>query len=411
MITEPSGKAQDYHIETLHKIEEIAKCQGFRIVMLCSDGDNTYYKQTSQSYKILRTERPGIFENWNCVRELGKDILAGKTSFFGADMLHLLKNIRTRMLEGPVAMNVTEVRVLNLQVLKQLPVPEECFVNSDLNKMVDALPIQIFTFRNSNWLLERGYWQEAIFVLIFALFHGFFRGECSMAERIEIGMTFIQITKMYIDYIEEMTREGQCQCLEYRRRRAVVTMFPQRQLERMAVTIAVALGVLIAAHDECLVGMDRMSTHPLEDFFGLLRVLCKFKHSHENIVDKIAKTHYIRETRHKLQITHAISKRVNVAGQRVLTKDRPNSDQELKLASVSIMACIDYLYVRRRYTDGPYEEHMGAIQNLVQRLARLNIPVTCMRDEYSGQQILSRLITNSRKEVKVEGGQNALDPA
>ena len=59
----------------------------------------------------------------------------------------------------------------------------------------------------------------------------------------------------------------------------------------------------------------------------------------------------------------------------------------------------------------PYEEHMRAIQNLVQRLAKLNIPVTCMRGEYSGQQILSRLITNSRKEVKVEGGQNALDPA
>ena len=79
-----------------------------------------------------------------------------------------------------------------------------------------------------------------------------------------------------------MAREGKCQCLKHRRRRAVVTMFPQRQMERMAVTIAVALGVLIVPPDECLVGMDRISTYPLENFFGLLRVLRKFKHSYEN---------------------------------------------------------------------------------------------------------------------------------
>ena len=411
VITEPSGKAQDYHVETLHKIEEIAKCQGFRIVMLCSDGDNTYYKQTSESYTTLKRDYPGIFENWNCLKDLGSNILDGKTSLFGADMLHLLKNIRTRILEGYVAMNVTEPRVLDMRALRQLPVAPECFVNSDLNKMVDSLPIQIFTFGNSKWLLDRGYWQEAIFILIFALFHGFFRAECSMADRIEIGMTFLQIARMYIDYITEMSREHKCHCLEYRRRRAVVTMFPQRQLERMAVTTAVGLSVLISAPDERLIGMDRMSTHPLENFFGLLRVLCKFRHSYENIVDKIAKTHYIREARHRLQITQAISKRVNVAGQRVLTKDRPNSDRELQLTSVSIMTCIDCPYMRRKYSELPYEEHMSIVKRLVDRLAKLNIPVTSMSGEYSGQQILSRLITNSRKEMKVESGVHGSNPA
>ena len=265
ITSEASGKAKDYHTEALNVIAEMAKCQGFKIVMLCSDGDNTYYKETTSSFMTLKSDYNAIFQDWKRLADLGKDILDGNVTMFGADMLHLMKNMQPN--------------ALDMRRMKQLKIPEECFVNSDLNKMVDALPIQLFTFTNADWLFEQGFNSEAIFVLIFALFHGFFRSECSMGDRIEMGMTVMATLNMYMDYLDEMARAGLGQCLEYRRKNSIATMVTRKQIERIVTTVAVAIGVLLAIPGGSLVGMDRISTHPLQNFFGLLRVLCRYKHT------------------------------------------------------------------------------------------------------------------------------------
>lgn len=396
ITTETSGKAQDYHTEALHVIADMAKCQGFRIVMLVSDGDNTYYKETTASFMTLRTSYPEIFQSWKRFAELGKDILNGAVAMFGADMLHLLKNMRTRMLEGRVSVNVTQPCALDMTRLKQLKIPPECFVNSDLNKMVDALPIQIFTFTNANWLFEQGFDYEAIFVLIFALFHGFFRSDCSMGDRIEMGLNVVMTLNMYMEYLDETTKAGTCQCLEFRRKKSIVTMITRKQIERIVTTTAVAIGVLLAVPSGSLVAMDRMSTHPLENFFGLLRVLCRYRHSYENISDKIAKTHFIRNARHELGITNTISKRVNIAGQRVETHGEPGKEYAPDLISVDLFAGIDGSYVCQRFKDVSHDDHYARVRAYTRRMAELTIPTANLAGEYSGQQILSRLITNSR---------------
>lgn len=79
----------------------------------------------------------------------------------------------------------------------------------------------------------------------------------------------------------------------------------RKELERIVTTTAVAITVLPAVPSRSLVAMDRMSNRPLESFFDLLRVLCRYKHSYENISGKIAKTHLvIRNARHELGITN-----------------------------------------------------------------------------------------------------------
>lgn len=396
ITSEPSGKAKDYHTEALNVIAEMAKCQGFRIVMLCSDGDNTYYKETTSSFMTLKSDYNEIFQDWKRLLDLGKDILDGKVTMFGADMLHLLKNMRTRMLEGRLSLNVRNPEALDMRGMKQLKIPAECFINSDLNKMVDALPIQLFTFTNADWLFEQGFDSEAIFVLVFALFHGFFRSECSMGDRIEMGMTVMATLNLYMEYLDEMTRAGLCKCLEYRRKNSIATMVTRKQIERIVTTVAVAIGVLLAIPGGSLVGMDRMSTHPLENFFGLLRVLCRYKHSYENISAKIAKTLFIREARHQLGITHGISKRVNIAGQRVETQGRPDDDYKVHLIAVDLFAGIDFDYVRGRFKEMPHDQHYARVRAFTNRMAQLNLPTANPAGEFSGQQILSRLITISR---------------
>ena len=202
---------------------------------------------------------------------------------FGVDMLHLMKNIRTRTLEGRVSRNLTHPYALDMRRMRQLKIPTECFVNSDLNKMVDALPTQLFTFTKiSDWLFEQGLDAKAIFILIFVLCDRFFRSECSIGDRVEMGMTFMATLNLYMGYLDEMAKAGICQCLEYRRKNSIATMVTKKQRELIVTAVAVAIGVLLAIPGGSLVGMDRMSTHPLGNFFRLLRVLCRYKHTYEN---------------------------------------------------------------------------------------------------------------------------------
>ena len=81
--------------------------------------------------------------------------------------------------------NVTQPRRLELAEIKKiLDVPKECWDNSDLNKMVDALPISLFTFQNCMALFKAGLEREALYFLMFTLFHGFFRAVHSVCPHV-----------------------------------------------------------------------------------------------------------------------------------------------------------------------------------------------------------------------------------
>ena len=69
-----------------------------------------------------------------------------------------------------------------------------------------------------------------------------------------------------------------------------MTMFPVKQIERIIVTVAISLVILLKFEDGAIIGMDRLSTHPLENFFGHLRLVCSFKGTYQNIAERIART-------------------------------------------------------------------------------------------------------------------------
>ena len=83
-----------------------------------------------------------------------------------------------------------------------------------MNEMVDALPIVLFTFENARTLYVDGKYDEAMFFLLFTLFHGFFRADCDHVTRVGIGLTFIRSAQKYLEYVEHTTKDRTCQCLK-----------------------------------------------------------------------------------------------------------------------------------------------------------------------------------------------------
>lgn len=393
---EASGAAQEKHLILMDQLTQVLKEEGYVTVMKCSDGDNKYYKSTTDSYQTI-SKFCGIgFDDVEQVARWGFEIKNGSV-LFGADMLHLLKNARTRLLYRRVSMNVRYPRALNIARIKEiLQVPRECFQATDLNKMVDALPILLFTFENAKALYMDGKYEEAMFFLLFALFHGFFRADCKHVTRVGIGITLIRSAQKYLDYVEQTTKDRTCKCLEVYRVGAHLTMFPVKQIERMIVTVAISLVILLMFEDGATIGMDRLSTHPLENFFGHLRLFCSFKHTYQNIAEKIARTQFIQQVKTELQLSSSINRRLNAAGQRIIIDNKTTGFQDIDL-STSIMALIDWGYCQNKLgVKGKFEEHQKAVEYLLSSLATLKIPGLNVSGKYSGVQILSRLIINSR---------------
>ena len=175
----------------------------------------------------------------------------------------------------------------------------------------------IFTLKNALKLLEAGLIQESMFVLVFALFQGFFRAKYRLLD-----ITFWRTIDKYMACVNYALPRRTCKCLENRRPGAWVTMFPTIHMERMTVTVAVVMGLILALPNGTAVCLNRCSTHPLENFFGTLRTYCSFKHSYSNISNKVAMTQLLRSFKEELGITPWIRTRVSVAGRNRRRKGR-----------------------------------------------------------------------------------------
>lgn len=404
ICSEPSGKAQMKHVDVMNALVDICRDLGFVVIMRCSDGDNEYYAETRKSYAAV-TEICPKFSDVEMIAQLGLEILEELTPF-GADMLHILKNARTRLLTGAVSPNVTQPRRLELEEIKKiLDVPKECWDNSDLNKMVDALPISLFTFQNCMALFKAGLEREALYFLMFTLFHGFFRADCDFVTRIGLGVQFIRYARMYIDYIAWTTQNGTCLCSEVRRKGGSITLFSECHLQRMIVTVTVVLGILLVQPDGDVIALDRCSTHPLENFFGLLRVFCSFKHTYTNILDKIARTQYIRQVSHELGLSSKVNTRLNIAGEKIEIQKKKTGFLDADY-SPGMMYLIDSVYtIHILKVNVPYADVLRTMNVFFCSVSRISTPEARTQGKYSGVQILNRLIANSRGVKQEETGQ------
>lgn len=387
-----TGKAGKQQTSALFLLAQIARSEGYAVAMLCSDGDNEYYSHQQDSYQAVK----GVCCELTDCAGLGRQILGGLT-LFGSDMLHLLKNARTRLLSPRVSMNIRNPQSLNLaEMINVLQLPVVCFRDSPLNKMMDALPLLIFTFENARSLFQAGLLPEAMYVLIFAMFQAFFRAKCNYAVRVGLGITLLRTLNRYITYMDQTTKNKTSRCLEYHRAMAHVTMFPKVHMERMSVTVATVLGLLLALPDGVQISLNRCSTHPLENFFGLLRTTCNFKHTYSNIENKIARTQVIRRFREDLGLQSPIRTRVSIAGEEVAVEKVGVTFVDTDF-SLGILGVIDGSYAETELDLPAQPEVHEVIYRFICALSEIELPSAKVGGKYSGMQILNRLITNSRQ--------------
>jgi hypothetical protein len=302
-----SGNAASNHIERAREI--VAALAGLRasvrVLFIATDGDRgyeaTYRCQFNHWFPHYRAH--GLKSCLDFVRTL--------FPLYVGDILHLIKNIRSRILEYILVLryhrHCIEVRWEAMSHVLKLG---EVFSDrSTTGKMRDAYPIALFRLSHVIKLFVEGRYGEAVYLLPWALVMTSIGSnritKDSRVLLLELSLRFFM--HLYIDvsenghYLGETGPEG-TQVVPYR---SICLM-------RSMSTIIGILSALRLVPDD--IPLDRISTHPLENFFGLLRRLLHDCNSYDELLHGAARNAIVNEIYQELGHPRDICGRENAAG-------------------------------------------------------------------------------------------------
>lgn len=398
-----NGNATDEIMKRLEIINEILLSANIKILNYSVDGDNKYYSMTIKSFELFQDVLSFQFFN---IAEL----MYNETPII-ADMLHIIKNARTRLLNGDISLNfVDSSNSFSAQLPHNIvPVPEQTWNNSQVSKMYDFFPLILFNLDNCAILLDEAEKERnativhcSLYFILFSMLQESFRNEnLRRKERQEMLYTIANICDLYITYFEDAKSSfdylasGQNHSTE-----KPACLFSMIGLKRIYVTCMVCC-LLIDSNIQ--INLDRISSHPLENFFGLLRMICGYKHNSSNCLNAIVKTIIVKQIKHNLSINGKIKKRLNVAGVMLEEEngqeDFPDLDiEKTRFIAQNFIYLIDQSYGNEAYglPEGNYDCSFELIKNWISSYPR-STEKARIPGPYSGDQILSHLYAVEKK--------------
>lgn len=332
-----NGKASKEWSRILYDIADKMKSHRVTPILLASDGDNGYDHLFLSDFK-----RFTMNNQLNPTEIINYDF---STPLIVTDILHFLKNARSKLIFDSISPNVRIPNAINLNAVKKTltKVKTDVWDSSSLSKMVDFFPIELFTFENTRSLLLNNQNQAAVYFAINSfLREGILNSKLDIDQRsqlFEIGMIF---SMLYYNYLNDCTNDG-FTYYEKKRNNYNICMFTKIQCIRCFNT---CLAHFIIIHKFLgPISLGRLGTHPLENFFGYLRGLCRSDDQIDNFLRQIAKACILKEIDHLLDIHKDINKRLNISGVKIMGGEFNDQNyQKSHDIAVSMLSIIDNDY-------------------------------------------------------------------
>jgi hypothetical protein len=290
-------------MEVLHSLSN----SGIQVLFVATDGDPGYQKFHDEQFTIWES----VFREFGfekaCEEVLKIRSSQGK-SFFITDFLHLVKTIRNRLLKYILAFLCGDLEFTALWT-----VIDEYFhlgpVFSDdtgVGKMRDAYAIALFRLEYVIELFKRNAFAEALVLLPWSLMFICFRSPgLSNATRLFILELVAHLLFHFLDQDNlHLPEQGPVQ--------SKVRAFKKSTLKRGLNTV-IGLASALMTYGSAL-PLDRLTTHPLENFFGLMRRLLHDCNSYEEVLRAMARNSVINEVFIKLHHPLEIAQRANLSG-------------------------------------------------------------------------------------------------
>lgn len=286
LLTAQSGNANEAVHSVISVLKESLFELSFKVRFTATDGDSGYSKfhdeLFSSWYQVFT--RKGLESVLDLLEE--RDVIV-------SDLLHLFKNARARIINGNVTMNLDGEFAFNASDMNVvLNLGNTLTDRTTTGKMKDEYPLKLFTIENFLTLLMKGKFNMAFFLLPYSLWNIAVR---SPNLSVQMRMDLMSLVMDIFSFHEECLQNLDKNIVSERKHQDIPQYFCSlHHCRRVLNTLAVTLREM-KKHPTNL-ALDRVGTHVLECHFGIIRLLCHYKHSWKRILRSFANSMIVQDT-------------------------------------------------------------------------------------------------------------------
>jgi hypothetical protein len=290
-----------------------------------------------------------------------------QTPFWVADWLHLFKNIRNRMLKYSLCLTFKKIsayvdpKIIN-DILNLGPVFSDF---SAIGRMRDIYPIALFRLEYVIELFSKNKIAEALYLAPVAFFIFAIRSAIiSDQTRIYLlQITFELFMIFYDEYIrnsKKLTENGPSD----------IHVHPFKLLSLIRTCNTVLAYIWSIQYIDSNFPLDRLSTHPTENFFGNLRRICNDSNTFQDILHFTARNQVVQECISRIQYPSQICGRENLGGVVTLGEDGLTLITEIppKDIAFSLFTLFEISYQKNKKIE---EEELGRIEIIMKWMQNL----------------------------------------
>lgn len=353
MKTRP-GSSPAYVVDRIFQIADcINKTSNAVVKFISTDGDvsfDKFHKDFFESNISQLLDHP--FEE---IVDAVKDLVCMPSS----DPLHLIKSARARLMQHLLLLDPDKLICVNTTLFSQAVDLGPVFNDrSKYGAMKDAYPLALYSWYSFVQVMMKGRFEAAFYILPFFFFIETIRSPL-LSQKMRllfIGTAY----RLFVNHLKNIRNVG------------TNSVFKQRFTSKYEIFLiriintCISLGVAIKYHPDNL-ALQRISTHDIELFFGLIRCLSCFDNSYFNAVRLSCEAMIIKEFSKELGSSVKIEKRENEAGI-VLTPDI-NSQPDIDFDCLFLVEGVEKLMKGNDLDD----EEMQRIFNIMNNYTNLII--------------------------------------
>lgn len=297
----------------------LSQCD-INIVYTATDGDTFYNHINEETFDeyVLNAFKGGFYaaiESWSNLKTVKRI----------NDMLHCLKLARKRLqLEDIVLNNTKLIDKFDYKTFeKALRLGKTLTDDSDFAKMSDYNALNLFSFQNIEILLKEDKLNLALYLLPFTCWAESLINN-SISKKTRLNLLQIAFDVLYQFYIQNNCFPRLKGVTFRNNDNSIALTFGDNNFLIRCLNSIVGTGFSILKYNH--IGLDRIGTQIIENFFGHVRISCNHFDSYERILSVISNTIIRNNILNQYQIDIQIEKRANTGGVHLYSDEPIESD-------------------------------------------------------------------------------------
>ena len=304
-----NGSANKEIIDIANKIKNILMQHNINIKLIATDCDTKYNSKSQQTF----SKYIGEFIQNGFLSAIQK-VENSEETFWISDFLHLLKLARKQFIKGPITIRNTIKHVFTNKSLEDdLKLGAPLIDTTSLSNMKDFYVIKIFTLKEKKN-------DESIYLLPFALWQ-----ESLMSKTLKKStrLLFLEIAfQIFYHFYYQ---------LKYSKFEKGITVYKSKYSKALYFNnenflircMNTTLFTYSSIHKYESVCLHRIGSHPIENYFGNIRFICRNYDNFENFVRAAIQTFTNMIIKSKFQIIQKVKNRINIAGINLKSATKP----------------------------------------------------------------------------------------